>query len=175
MLGIPVIVSALLPMEPTPGEDAVRIVRHGLRDILEWLGEDVGPAPGVPTHSVMSGDGTAHGPKVMFVFLLARIAEDEAVVREVQAKVGDRGYPGYYEHADGSAAAVYWDVDYRQGGYTVSAARVLAECEAKRAAVAEFVDAVDGGNGEGYMAERALRYLALPYADHPDYREEWRP
>lgn len=33
---------------PTPGEDGRRIVRHGMADVLAWLGEPVGPAPGSP-------------------------------------------------------------------------------------------------------------------------------
>lgn len=28
---------------------------------------------------------------------------------------------------------------------------------------------------EPYVGDVILRALALPYADHPDYREEWRP
>jgi hypothetical protein len=69
-------------------------------------------------------------------------------------------------------------------------ARVLAECEAKRRIVA--IHARDYGHecpGEGedpimipagwYGSDGCrdcdvLRLLALPYASHPDYREEWR-
>ena len=29
--------------------------------------------------------------------------------------------------------------------------------------------------GWRHMHNRALMFLALPYADHPDYREEWKP
>lgn len=62
--------------------------------------------------------------------------------------------------------------------------RVLAECEAKRRIVDEYV--WDGGPsasttmtaGERRHRRRglkiALRYLASVYADHPDFREEWR-
>ena len=31
---------------PTLAEDARRIVRHGMAEILDWLGEPVGPKPG---------------------------------------------------------------------------------------------------------------------------------
>jgi hypothetical protein len=62
-------------------------------------------------------------------------------------------------------------------------ARVLAECEAKRRIVEEWDAAhrvalaspqysYDEGIATGLLA--ALYALALPYADHPDYREEWR-
>jgi len=51
-------------------------------------------------------------------------------------------------------------------------ARVLAEVEAKRRIVDEWAS-------EYYEHRaalgRAVRLLALPYAEHPGYREEWRP
>lgn len=37
---------------PTPGEDGRRIVRHGMADVLAWLGEPVGPRPGEPVLSL---------------------------------------------------------------------------------------------------------------------------
>lgn len=54
---LPVIVSPALPIIPTDAENTVRLVRHGLADVLEWLGEDVGPKPGDYTHAIM-GEGT---------------------------------------------------------------------------------------------------------------------
>jgi hypothetical protein len=68
--------------------------------------------------------------------------------------------------------------------------RVLAECEAKRRIIAEWRhmgDVADAEYDSEYMEEGwqfdakaealdyAMRCLALPYADHPDFREEWRP
>jgi hypothetical protein len=50
--GLPVIVNVLLPIEPSDAENTVRSVRHGLADVLEWLGEDVGPKPGDPCHAI---------------------------------------------------------------------------------------------------------------------------
>lgn len=53
-------------------------------------------------------------------------------------------------------------------------ARVLAEIEAKRALVDEFERC--GPNTEGYSGLRfAVAVIATVYADHPDYREEWKP
>jgi hypothetical protein len=67
-------------------------------------------------------------------------------------------------------------------------ARVLAECEAKR----RIVEAADEATGldmtvdserlvgprdlvaDPYLGDVMLRLLAMPYADHPDYAEEWR-
>ncbi|HUR74434.1 MAG TPA: DUF6221 family protein [Sporichthya sp.] len=68
-------------------------------------------------------------------------------------------------------------------------ARVLREVEAKRRIVESYVTAqakVDRlvGEDETVVAGRAwregallevLRTLALPYDDHDDYREEWKP
>lgn len=51
-----VISSPFLPLPPTPAEDVVRIVRHGLSDVLEWLGEPVGPKPGEATHALIAGE-----------------------------------------------------------------------------------------------------------------------
>lgn len=65
--GWPVIVSSALPIAPSPGEQARRIVRHGLADVLAWLGEDVGPEPDALTHVVLGTDLTPVGAKVMFV------------------------------------------------------------------------------------------------------------
>lgn len=63
-------------------------------------------------------------------------------------------------------------------------ARVLADVEAKRRLLAEYeedsqylarqglgADMRDIGRLEGL--ETALRHLAAPYAQHPDYRAEW--
>lgn len=52
--GIPVRVSPFLGPPSTP-EKCVRIVRHGLADVLAWLGEDVGPGPDDVTDAVMLG------------------------------------------------------------------------------------------------------------------------
>lgn len=95
-------------------------------------------------------------------FLLARIAEDEADAR---------GFDGGY---------CQW-----------GSARVLAECEAKRRIVEwcsernriwagtladDPTDPTKHIPGDYVHKEDApvLRLLALPYADHPDYRQEWR-
>ena len=63
-------------------------------------------------------------------------------------------------------------------------ARVLREVEAKRRIVDEYneVRRMDRPEPEPEYAVgravglgEAVRLLALPYSDHPDYREEWRP
>jgi hypothetical protein len=95
-------------------------------------------------------------------FLLARIAEDEAA----------------YE----SAYVAYLD------GFPFTPTRVLAECEAKRRIVEQCKEWLSYGPVKSWETDRGedaalsedaaptvLRLLALPYTNHPDYREEWRP
>ncbi|MGZ4574770.1 MAG: DUF6221 family protein [Mycobacteriaceae bacterium] len=94
-------------------------------------------------------------------FLLARIAEQKAMVRD----------PRYI-----------WSLDHPEIG---APEKVLAECEAKRQIVeghAENDDpcAIKDGDwpdawGDEPWPCRTIRNLASIYAGHPDYREEWRP
>ena len=57
--GVRVITSDVLPFPPSPGAVGKRIVRHGLADVLAWLGEDVGPRPDEQTHAFIIG-GNMH-------------------------------------------------------------------------------------------------------------------
>lgn len=99
-------------------------------------------------------------------FLLARIAEDA-------------------ERADFNPDTEPW-MSYRVGhsdhcdypgdmpGYCTCRARdrALADCEAKRQLLEWLgVGPLTLPGEEGY----AVRLLALPYAEHPDYRDEWKP
>lgn len=101
----------------------------------------------------------AHRKPTLTGFLLARIAEDEAGAR--------------------MAPREWWST------------RLLAECEAKRRIVDLHRPSTDHGenfnpycvgcweeggeDGAPSFPCRTARYLALPYADHEDFREEWRP
>ena len=114
-------------------------------------------------------------------FLLDRIAEDRlAAIGSAPGPwsvVDDRG-------PDGIAHCLYF-----QGGYYISETlinrptaehiarhhpiRIIAECDAKRRIVQECLALGE----EVYNASSAdviLAALALPYADHPGYRPEWR-
>jgi hypothetical protein len=59
-----------------------------------------------------------------------------------------------------------------------SPARVLADCEARRRIVEDYLAQLNS-HRSGWDAraprDHPLRALALPYSDHADYREEWRP
>jgi hypothetical protein len=96
-------------------------------------------------------------------FLLARIAEDEALL------VGaDMDGPSVFTHVQGTVVGM-------------TPKRFLAECEAKRRIVEDFTDLRDEsprfGMTPSYLAamEGCLRHLAAVYADHPDYDDEWKP
>ena len=109
-------------------------------------------------------------------FLLARIAEDEQDARDAICKCGGPACTvelGWYRYGEAMARlendpaachVVRW-----------SLARVLAECEAKR----RIVDLAPWANNTTYAAmtdllgHLILRTIALPYADHPDYQQEW--
>ena len=97
-------------------------------------------------------------------FLLARIAEDE--VGEISYTVLMRGTTAERTRIDRETPSPRW----------------LAECKAKRSLVEDWVraDAVCGsypGTDTGYEMglAHAVDLAAEVYADHPDYREEWRP
>jgi hypothetical protein len=140
-------------------------------------------------------------------FLLARIAEDEAVARVVDLSPDTRGIyqrqgpDGLWDTYTPDAAEFYvmrvltagedgypkpkQDIPATQFFRYHDPARVLREVEAKRRIVAEHpVHEMDGfacccetcgGEDEGDYPCPTLRLLALPYADHEAYREEWRP
>jgi hypothetical protein len=97
-------------------------------------------------------------------FLLARVAEDEASIthRDIAEALRNQAMP----------LVADWVTQQHE--------RLLAECEAKRRIVSdrERIDrsANDDEWSSGYSDANydALRALALPYADHPDFRAEWQ-
>lgn len=97
-------------------------------------------------------------------FLLARIDEDEAAAQQEDADFANTSLLPTYD----SEHQVRWHTG-----------RVLAECEAKRRIVdagrAEYEDSLQSGDDTTGLAEEVLHALALPYSDHPDYDEAWRP
>jgi hypothetical protein len=120
-------------------------------------------------------------------FLLARIAEDETVANQARDDGDGRWSTGSHPSDE---CRIEGDnmIVYDEGGHTEAQAshiarhdpaRVLAECEAKRRIVESH--AYDEGF-EGCVHDMkddwpcpTLCLLALPYADHADYRDEWRP
>jgi hypothetical protein len=128
-------------------------------------------------------------------FLTARLDEDEAVaracgdapwellpearqvnvaaeaIRNEKWKYGRMGYVASFEHVENARHVALHDP-----------ARVLADVAAKRAIVAAWAAAdaaagpypgTDAGVEMGLF--EAIHHLASVYADHLDWREEWRP
>jgi hypothetical protein len=113
-------------------------------------------------------------------FLLARIAEDEAVASE------DAELTIWGKRPNLEQSLYTWGNDYG-GGFGITQSRVLAECEAKRQIVEGFVqarqlaDSLPGVDTVAVLAFSAanaflvvLYALASVYADHHDYQQEWR-
>jgi hypothetical protein len=139
---------------------------------------------------VVEQDGAV--PVTLVGFLLARIDDDQR--RAEQATPGPWHGVRINDSTDG------WDVEVRGSGTTHPdvavdhaqpaegacsgsdaahiarwhPARVLAECNAKRGII-ELQRSDLRDDPADWEADEVLRLLALPYADHPDYRSEWRP
>ena len=133
-------------------------------------------------------------------FLRARLDEDEQVARSSGdgrvawlTYLDDEGHMHYTTVASGTDMATGSDDTWVANGKELPAparvllvydpARELRKVEARQRILATFV-ALDthpnrltyGQLQQQWVALRAvIAGLALPYADHPDYREEWRP
>lgn len=123
-------------------------------------------------------------------WLMACVAEDEAVAQEA-ASDEDVGDSWTTSGADGGHVAgkyVLWDTEgcdcCMQGQPATMThiarhdpARVLAECESKRATVRLYEATTESCvNVDAWtIMKQELRFLAAVYADRPGYREEWRP
>lgn len=94
-------------------------------------------------------------------FLLARIAEDESMLGE-----------GVY-----SEARLYAQTEPERWRAEVEAKRRLVELHRSYGGYGEYCnecDKDDPPSSDGWPCD-TLKLLALPYADHPDYRQEWKP
>lgn len=104
-------------------------------------------------------------------FLLARIDEESAL-----AATADQAAQTLSPITDDLRAG---PEDHRVAHmFRWSPARVLVECEARRRIVEDYLSQLNS-HQSGWDArsprDYPLRALALPYSDHPDYRDEWRP
>lgn len=130
----------------------------------------------------------------LIAFITARLDVDEHAARQT-AQLGDG--TGEWQVSGGGLATGPWQLlsRYSAEGQLSSwhldhiarhdPARVLRDVEAKRALLAQY-DAVLGevrapksaehyanARARQFQLEQALPLLALPYSDHPDWREEW--
>lgn len=113
-------------------------------------------------------------------FVLARIADDEERARFVARQNEGNNWAPF------EPWRLSWHDEYDL--LCIEPSRVLAECAAKRRIVELHTAPIGGDTHEcvtllpsGVRAMEhvvdcdTLRLLALPYADHEDYRESWRP
>ncbi len=122
-------------------------------------------------------------------FLLARIAEDEAVAEAGtplpwESRGADVWCP-HHQVAQTASWSVPTPLALADAAHIArhDPARVFAECDAKRRIVERCERAVrwdrdaNGAPPEAVAdwAWTTLELLALPFADHPDYDEAWRP
>lgn len=114
-------------------------------------------------------------------FLLARIAEDEESARACGGSAWRyqlwNGEDRVIDVDDQEVVAVFdLDMDAMHAARWTPA-RVLAECETKRRIVEAIVELFESGRHENTYTgfSYILEQLALPFADHADYRGEWRP
>lgn len=133
-------------------------------------------------------------------FLRARLDEDEAAARNATEGpwFADHPEPKHWGDDPESALIVEGKVlcilDNQYNGplnadhiVRHAPSRVLAEVEAKRRILDDVLPTMQSdemriagewGVGSEPVREASddlLSLLALPYADHPDYREEWKP
>lgn len=135
-------------------------------------------------------------------FLLARIAEDESTARAAVKVVDSRETAGWYWSDAGDAvfldgtsvpiACGPWKqlMDQPSARHIVrnDPERVLADCDAKRRILDAHGSAQDAATAAAHddparsvrlgavdVLGRVLRFMAVPYADHPTYNPEWMP
>jgi hypothetical protein len=131
-------------------------------------------------------------------FLLARIADDETPTWTLVpypcepgccAPAGWVGHQCRYCDATpvyGGTIEAITGIAEQHAEMIHQRSRMLAECDAKRRIVEHHGSNGDddfalcvictevGPDAQGWPCQ-TLRLLALPYADHPDYRPEWKP
>ncbi|WP_158715739.1 MULTISPECIES: DUF6221 family protein [Streptomyces] len=121
-------------------------------------------------------------------FLRDRLAEDEQAARRAGSSFRQIGETGVIVATDGDRAEECASANWSGIAEHIvrhDPARVLREVEAKRRLLTDYVEnAADldtqhapdmdyVGRADGL--ETALQHLATAYADHPDYRDNWRP
>lgn len=127
-------------------------------------------------------------------FLTARMDEDEALARESIIDASHWSVFAVNEHfgqVDSDDGAIANSVDLKDAAHIVrwDPAHVLADIAAKRALIADLAtfdrvatEKVSSDPATSLTARgiergimHALRTLALPFTDHPDFDESWKP
>lgn len=130
-------------------------------------------------------------------FLRTRLDEDEQIARAATSgpwSVDSETYAEAINAADGvqvvaggrwgGEASVFESTEDALHIARHDPARVLRDIEAKRAVISRYERAMENrrahpddlASAGAFLAlHGAVRLLTVPYADHPDYREQWRP
>lgn len=101
-------------------------------------------------------------------FLRARLNDDERVIHEAG-------------RTDGDHELYVLDDDYRHDRIVISGKRAQDEVAAKRRIIDRYEQQAARASENAMEEDRAwtlepvLLDLALPYASHPDYQQDWRP
>lgn len=113
-------------------------------------------------------------------WLLACIAEDEAVARAAQEQSENTGSRRWYVDGPAEKSRKFWvyatgekfaHVQIADHIARNDPAHVLAVCKAHR----EIIDEAWLATDSDYDILWAAKTLALAYADRPGYRKEWKP
>lgn len=106
-------------------------------------------------------------------FLLARIAEDEAVSRALDSSTDPLNWTQPGDPAVGLAGPVDGPSGYES--IVIDPARVLAESAAKRLMVGRLACPEPAcGDHDCEIVREDWRILASVYARHPDFDDAWR-
>ncbi|MFH8627739.1 DUF6221 family protein [Streptomyces vietnamensis] len=117
----------------------------------------------------------------LIAFLRARLDEDARAARRAGDSFRQIGETGVIVATEGDRAEECASVNWAGIAEHIvrhDPARVLAEVDAKRRMLEQFGSIAKGDfidAGEQVVAQAALELLALPFADHPDYQDTWRP
>jgi hypothetical protein len=144
-------------------------------------------------------DRTAAGVTDLVAFIRARLDDDERVALAVPDHRGRRGELRWTQVDPEREPGLIGDelgnvVTYHEGSPSREQAehialhdpdRVLREVKAKRLRIEHYLKVRDFADpakhpDQAYVLakgalERSLMFDALPYADHPDYDEAWKP
>jgi uncharacterized protein DUF6221 len=136
-------------------------------DLVRWLGAQLDEDERIAREAPMEIGQTDDGDGGLADVPARWVPSHHLVMREPLADDEETRIVTDCAAFGGRSAAVHiagWDP-----------ARVLREIDAKRRMIGECERAVDqDSRGMLSMAEDFLRLLAVPFADRPGFREEWR-
>ncbi len=119
-------------------------------------------------------------------FLTARYDEDEALAHSVKGNglFDGTGIVVMKTHLPSQSRSVTLPSHVATYAATFDPAYVLADIAAKRAILAAYdsmandwthFDQTEGEHAREYALREVVRHLTSVYADHSDYKEDWKP